>query len=138
MSKCFYLGILLVFSQACKFGKPSDTFLLTDGGCLEWSLVSCESNLEALQNEENNAVVIRLCESGKGLIKGEAEYILIDWKIENVVDNKSLCWIDGIGDEYCYTIQLLTNNKLVLYKDNDLESGYKKRVVCTYKPLERF
>lgn len=138
MRKCLYLGILIVLCQACKFGKPSDMLLLTDGNCMEWSLVSCESNLEALQSEENNAVVIRLCESGKGLIKGETESIVIDWEINTIDGSKNLCWKDVIGGEYCYTIQLLTNNKLVLYKDNDQEKGYKKRVVCTYKPLESF
>jgi hypothetical protein len=60
--------------------------------------------LEALQSEENNAVVIRLCESGKGLFKGEIELIVIDWEINIIDDSKSLCWKDFIGGDYCYTI----------------------------------
>lgn len=126
-----------MFAQGCKFNGPSDKTLLCDNECLTWELVSCESNVDALENDNENQALIRFCDSGKGVIFQDDQQFVIKWKMAEVLGKKNLCWTDATDFNYCYDLELLSKNKLVLLKDNKKEDGYKKRVVCTYKPLEK-
>lgn len=138
MLRNFLFIIVLLSFQACKFNGPDELTLLTNGTCLEWELVSCESNVEALNSNDNSNVLMRFCESGKGVITENDNAIVISWHFEKKQTKNKLCWTDNSGEQYCYDVELLTKTKMVLVKDNKKTDDYKKRVVCTYKPLESF
>lgn len=136
-SNLVILCFLLVLS-ACKFSSVSKKTLLTNDDCFEWKLIGCNSNIENLNSADKDLSIL-FCEDGTGIIINDGERNSIRWNLslDNVIEDKtqndSLCWTNN-GYNYCYQIQLLNANKLVLTKDNSKTDGYEKRVVCTYKP----
>lgn len=136
MKKLHVLCISLVFCFGCKFQPPSSTTLLTNDGCLQWQLVSCDSNVDALNSDIESSSMLTLCNSGKGfLMQGDNMLVNITWNIQTEDSISKLCWTDYSKQEYCYQVSFLNTDKLVLFKENNQKEGYEKRVICTYKPL---
>jgi hypothetical protein len=131
------IGILILASICCfcKFQEPTPLTLLTDGTCLKWELLNCESNIENLNNRASNNVMM-FCESGKGsIISNDGNRIDIQWSFDDAEKPTKICWKDFVNQQYCYQLITLNTKAMTLYIDNNKSKGYEKRLVCTYKPV---